>query len=532
MMKNLLPPLLLAIVALGGGWWLGAESLTHTAAPASTDPAILAAPVGDTLPAAGLARRAALLKKLEHPRAADIQRLMESGEVHGSAVYDLARLWARQDPAGMWRWFSEDGNKRLSAADVGNVIFPEWFRADPDAAVAAFRGAKYYDFRSSAARGLLSHLLGADDALRQKLLPLLDELTATGAGLDQGLGKEPEYATKLLSLPASAARDTLLAQTAHAWLQRDWKGATAWAATLTEPVKSKIMAEFVSTALNPNVPFSFYPDNEAGSTKDAACLTWAREWFTTEAPGELRRKLGPDYMRALADTDAGAALAWAQENLSARPLANAVIEILQHQADPAKARAVVEQLPPGGVKQRAAFAAAGFPGAESVQWLMGQVKPDAWDWGQVGAQWAFADAAAFRNFIAAQDSAALPKALVAAGIGNLVRKDAPGTLTWATAFPQTGWASDALRGWSREDPAASATWLKGHPDTSIKPETVKALAGDYFRRAPRDAVAWATALSPGPAREASVTALRQALASTSTIKPDEKTALEAKLAVP
>src|SRR5688572_5194261 len=116
-MKVLLPPLLFAIIALGVGWGLGARSLTHDAAPASPPPAVAAASQENPLPVAGLARRAALLKKLERPGVAGIQRLLESGAVHGSTLYELAAQWAKQDPAAIWRWLNADASKRRSGFD-------------------------------------------------------------------------------------------------------------------------------------------------------------------------------------------------------------------------------------------------------------------------------------------------------------------------------------------------------------------------------------------------------------------------------
>lgn len=530
-MSRILPPFILAACTLGGGWWLGSRPAESAlAGNASGTGASPAASVSEPL-ISGLARRSALLLKLENSSAADIQRLLNSGRANSADAFELARRWAEQDPAGMWNWLLSGGWKKLRHADVTTIVFEVWFLADPDAAIAAFRNAPE-ELRSSAASGMLSLLLTADSKVQEKLIPLLEELTADGDGLPQSLGKEAEDASRLLALPDSKGRDALLMVTARSWMDRDWKGATAWAANLTEPLKLKVISTLVDTALNRNFRRVFYPGQKEGSFKDDACFAWAREWFTTSAPAELRHRLGPQFVEALAQKDAGAALAWAQENLSARPLAKAVTKVLEWTSDPQSARAIVDQLPPGGVKQRVAFAAARNYNAESIQWLMGQAGLDARDWSTVGSQWALSDPEAFRKFVTPENQADLPKGMLHSGINNLVRKDPAGTLTWATTLNSADLAGAAVREWSRNDAPAAAAWFKSHPDTPLKPASVSALAEDYFRRSAGEAVEWATTLPSGAARDAAIAALRKQLPSLPPLKPDQRPVLDEKLGKP
>ncbi|MES2709094.1 MAG: hypothetical protein V4726_21035 [Verrucomicrobiota bacterium] len=554
-MARLLLPLALSAAAFAAAWWAGSAfptaSVTATATAGeagagftkNSNPEPASSPAADSksdaaeaskMPA-GFARREAMLRALEITDIREIRRLFETSRPDGDTVVRLTRVWADQDPAGMWKWLEGGGRKSLESLDVSNIVLGSWFRADATAAMAAFRSADP-QIRSRAAGGLLYGITSTDEGMRAKLLPYLDEIVAADSSGIGMTGKEAETMAMLGKLPPGTGRDTLLQSTAQNWMENDWKAASAWAAGLTEPLKSKVMAGMITKALNPGSRRYYNPDQKSGSHAEPECFEWAKQWFSTEASVDFRRKMGPQFVNTLAEKDPAAALEWAQDHLAARPLTQAIGKVLEQQAkkDPASARTLVEELPPGGVKQRAAFAAVSTPTAESVTWLIGQADKSAVsEWYQVASNWAFTDPAAYKKYLETADPASLPVYLVNGGIDNLIRKDAPGTLDWVTRTQTPKTAGTALENWSREDAPAAAAWLKDHaPATDWSKDSLNSLAGRYFDRSPAEAADWAVSLPAGQVRDTTVAALKKSLAGKTSLKPEHRAALEERLGKP
>jgi hypothetical protein len=531
-MSSLRPPFLLAVCALGGGWWLGTSPPDAAPSPAASLKDTAPSPVGAPLSLSGLARRAALLQARENLSLTDIRRLVDSGKLYGTDLSRLAGEWAMQDPAGMWRWLESGGRKKMGHFDVSDTIFTTWLQSDPDAAIAAFRSTRY-EFQSRLHYAFLSKLLTADDNLRGKLLPLLDDLTTTDSGVQVESGKERETAAKLLALPASRGRDRLLEAAARTWLSRDVQGAIAWVSTLTEPLKSKIAASLAAATFEVSYRMNSAVGDKDGA-KSRARLAWAGDWLNNTAPPEVRRRLGLGYVTVLSESDPGAALTWAQDNLTAGALTQAFHEILVRQSvqDPSKSRALVDQFPPGPLKQRATFSAAGRPGADSAQWLLTHAEPGAPGWADFGSSWAFDHPDDVRKFVTAQNVETLPKGFLRSATDSLARKDPEGTLTWAANLKSADVNSNALLQWSQLNPLEAAAWVKNHPGAPLNDSGTAALADQYFRRSASDAVDWAVSLPPGPARDAFITAIRKQLSSAPSLKPDQRAGLEAKLSKP
>ena len=504
-MSRLLLPLLLSTAAFGTAWWAGSMTLSPAPATSPVREVPAATTVQDSIPdrpspgLSGLARRSAQLQRTENPDYRSIAALIAGHGMDSSEIFRLARIWADQDPAGLWAWLKQGGKDQLPGLDLSSVVFQAWFRMDSVAAIAAFR-AMDREKQRSPAMGLLAHLTGDDAALRAKMVPFLDEIVAAcGQSLFFGT-KAPETVAKLMTLPAGTGRDALLEAAGRHWLESDWKSATAWGATLTEPAKSKILTTLANITFNPSMS-NFYKREPASHT-EAACFEWAKQWFTTEAPPEAKRQLGTAFARKLAATNPAAALEWAQDNLSARPLTQAMGTILKEQAkkDPAAARTLVEGLPPGGMKARVAFEIAGEPSPETVSWLLKEVDQDPnYQWSQLASNWAFKDPAAYRAYLESATRDSLPKGLTQGGMSNLVKKDGPGTMEWAVRTQSQTTATHALQSWTGEDAAAAVEWALQRP--------------------------------PGTARDASLATIRESLGH-SRITPSERSALQTRLDKP
>jgi hypothetical protein len=523
-MSRIILPIILTAAAFGGGWWLGAgtsEETTPAPAAGKSTPAAAKKPGAQ---AYGLARRAAMYRREDDSSLSETQRLLETRSLNTYQIDALFAKRVKQNPVGFWRWLESVSEDRFDLALVLGQFFNEWVKTDPDAALAALRSYSSRNFWPVVAEKAISGIFTADEKTRAKLLSVLDELVARGAGLIHRQGHSHEQAVQLLTLPASKGRDTLIMQAVSEWAGEDWSGVVKWSDTLTEPLKSAVTARLAARALDS----SFLRDGTA--TRNAEVLARTGEWLKT-ASRETRQRMGSAYVQTLAPVDSATALAWAQENLQGAPLAKAVSEVLSQFAaqDPAETRAIVEQLPPGGLKTRALFAAAGKPGTEPAQWLLSRVDATAPEWTEFSAGWASRNPDDFRQFISSNGTEDLPEKLLRTGTRVLAGRDPAGTMTWAAGLAKNDVASIALDDWSVSDAAAAAAWIKDHPDVSLHASSLPSLADQYFRRSPAEALDWVMGLAPGPARDESITVIRKQISSNSSTKPDARAALEAKL---
>lgn len=532
MPRLLLPLSLSATAAFAAAWWAsaafsqitphGAETATAGDPAASSESAALR-------PVSGFARRESLLQATEITDIPSIRRLLETSPPDGDALVRLLQTWAEADPAGLWKWLENGGRSKLGPVDFTNTIFEKWFRKDPDAALAAFRTADP-DRRNFAANGLLSLLLSPDASLRTKLLAHLDEIVKNSYGDPFWGSVNGETVTMLSALPQGTGRDRLLENATRNWLRTDWKAATTWAAGLEEPQKSRLLATMAQDALGRSS--MTYPLGEKPERSTVESFAWFRKWLTDDASREAKTRLGGSFVKALAKQDPEAALNWAQDNLTSRSLTKSIGDVLAQQAtkDPGAARNLVESLPPGGLKQRAAFGVVSKPDAESVTWLLAQAdRKDARPWGELAVKWAFENPDAYKKFVAEAAPDSLPASLKEGGLDNLIHKDAPAAMTWAMETGGAASAGNALGIWSRQDPATAAKWLKENMSDQWGKSDTSYLAGNYFMRSPEDAVNWALALPDTPARQSAIRTLTGSLSYAQNLSAEQRSSFTARL---
>lgn len=534
MPRLLLPLSLSAAAAFAAAWGAsaafpqktppGLETVTSggTAASSESSTADSRSPV-----VSGFALREARLQATEITDIPSIRRLLETSTPDGYALTRLARIWARQDPAGLWQWLENGGRSKTGSAELTGMVFENWFLKNPDAALAAFRAADR-DLRHFASAGLLALLQTPDASVRAKLLAHLDEIVEGSYGDPLWGSSSAETVAALSALPSGTGRDRLLENAARNWMRSDWKAATAWAASLTEPRKSQLMEGMARDALIRNSQSSPSVEGQGTDRSAAESFEWIRKWLTDDAPRGLRARLGDSFVEALAKQDPDAALNWAQDNLDSRSLTKAIGGILAEQSakDPGAARSLVESLPPGGLRQRAAFGMVSKPDAESVTWLLGQADPrDTRPWGELASKWAFENPDAYKRFVAQAAPDSLPASLRQGGLENLVRKDAPATLTWAMETGNTASASQALSIWGRQDAPAAASWLKENMADQWRSSDTSNLAANYFERSPGDAVNWALALPESPARQTAIRSLTGSLSSNQRLSVEQRNSL-------
>jgi hypothetical protein len=387
-------------------------------------------------------------------------------------------------------------NSAPTAAPAWQAVLDSLPR-DPVAAMQAFRQFSLRD-RKTASEKLIALLLKGDPALTALLLPYLDEFvdeTSVILVQNERIREAVEFIT---TLPEGKSRTRLLEQTMRRWVFDDWKSATAWAAAKPEPDRSALTAHMATAIL------------QNGSARES--WPWAANWLTHSASRAQRQKLGTTYAAELARTSPAAALEWAQANLAGGPCNTAIGSALAAAAaqDPAGARALVEQMPPGGARSSAAFSVVqAAPDEASVRWLVTQAKAGSSQWIQVAGRWAEREPDAYRKFMVTEKEEDIPKHFVCRGIEALSAKDAAGTVEWAVQTEREYYATISLEKYSDQDPLAAAQWISAHPEANIPENAVWIAADRNFTRNPIETAEWAIALPEGSRRNAAVSRIRE-----------------------
>lgn len=520
---------ILVTLAWLGGRWAG-RSLGAEAPPASPTAAVRSRPhTPESVNMAallertraqpgGLARRLALMKLADEADLGDLPALLSSGALSGEEMFHHVRRWAARDPAGCWAWYEREGAAAMGWLSPTNLIFAQWARQDPVAAMAALRATRR-ERRTSAADGLLEAWVLDEGKTAAALAPYLDELAPLSNAPTYWVTKQhPErMGARLLALPPGTARTEFIRKFGAGFFEKNWSAAVAWSASIPEPDRSALLAQSAATALNTKSEVRFF-GNAGPPTPNPERLAWAQQWMTLEADPAMRSRLGPLYVDSLAASDPAAALDWANSNLGGLTLSRAIGKIIETQAatDREAALDLIDSLPPGGVRTKAtdAFVAqwhdkeAGAAGA----WALTQSRDALSDqgWGNLGSQWAFADPDSLKSAIQSHGGEVPPR-LINGAIHNLVRKDAAGTAVWAAALPPTlreFTLSTTLRSWAGEDARAAAQFITANPAIPIPESATARIAERLHSRDPQAAVVWTSTLPAGPTRDTARAALK------------------------
>lgn len=460
----------------------------------------------------GLARRLALMRLNEQAGGSeDARALLENGRLSPDEYARVLRRWAERDPAACWAWWSQ----QEQAEDQGSMIFECWARRDWPAALQAMRGEDW-----EKTRGAAEHLLTLWAEGDSELAPKLEGSLGAFAGLYAGapyrwaMSEEREaIAARLLALPAGSAREILLPAFAEGLFHKDWSKAVAFAQNLPEGERASVLEKLAATGLGQG---SYLWGNlERPPEREA----WALRWLEEEAGDGVRARLGKDAVRALQGKDPAAALAKAQEWLAGAPLVQAVAEIVGSQAhrDAEAARAVVENLPPGGLRAKAAEALAMAwirkdPGA-AVEWALAESRETGArpSWDELCGEWAAASPQHFREE-SLKRAAELPPEALLRGTLYLVGKDAPAAMDWAARLPEevSRKAGDIAMGeWVQFNPQAAAQYVAAHPGAPVHPGSYGTVAGGLFFKDAEAAISWAEALPAGSGRDSAFSTLRE-----------------------
>lgn len=216
-------------------------------------------------------------------------------------------------------------------------------------------------------------------------------------------------------------------------------------------------------------------------------------------------------------------MAWAEENMSGLPLSQAVAELVGAQAgkDQAAAASLIDGLPPGGVRMKATQSLMEnwltADASAAMDWLSAQGKEvmDSYGWNRITGMWSYKDQEGFQKYVTSHPEAFQPGMLSSATL-NMIRKDAAGTMAWASTLPatlRTEMMGQTFGRWTQNDPPAAARYVTENPSAPLSADAMGKVTGRYFSRDGDAAVDWAANLPPGATRDAAITKLRETIPS-------------------
>jgi len=457
----------------------------------------------------GLAHRAERLSALESASLADLEKLRRSGR---ATIEDFVRLMAQRADGfeATWDWIEDADFNSLERERIFAALVDKWFGRDPEACLARIATLDYFKSITLAGR-LLGKLFSESPAqaelARKHLDTLVPLLGVVGGSMPELPHASPENMSLLMSLPEGTARTTLLRHFASRWIKSDPAAAIAWLEGQPADISSSVLESHAANLLRPN------------STPSESELKMATDWLSTKAsPGALSR-LGPDWVATMAKTNPAAALEWAHKHLAADSLAEATGKAIEQMLakDPASARQIVEDLPPGNLRHLAAYqvteARLAEDPAEAVAWWSEQVDakersvrgslgaPE-----RLGEKWASLQPDSFRDRVANQEMPELPQSVLFAGVNELMSQDRAGTFEWIAGMPEKqrpALVKAAYRSWAYKAPAEAAATFDARPELATA-EAAGYIASSWYSKDRQAAVGWISTLPWGGPREGAI----------------------------
>jgi hypothetical protein len=412
----------------------------------------------------GVVRWLYWLEALEKAEASDFPRLVLMAKGNPAITKLVADRWAELYPRDFFDRIvtaSRTGDA-YAWGDLAIVLFREWPKRDPEAAIGALNQVKDFGGRDSW-RDLVAESIFENDVERG--LRLMSEwhienfgprLTAVG----KWAAADPLHAAEFtFANPAGFASREVMGEIGKEWAKSNPAAALEFAGShrgeLSSTLGGSVLAEWAS--------------------RD---LAQAADWLAkTEEP--TRNRLSPQFVEAWGRKDASGALAWAESNLSGSSLAQGASAVLRGAAekDIAGAAQIVAEMDSSAARSEAALAVAQkwFPQPmtetpvppEALAWLK-TLDPDsvrhvmdnlAWEWAET-------DPKSMAEFFSTASSDQAPSWTYGMLARTLARKDPAGALQWASRLPadqRFAAGGEAFGEWRKAQPEPAMSWLNDLP---------------------------------------------------------------------
>jgi hypothetical protein len=403
------------------------------------------------------------LEEIEKASLPDFPRLAGLANGDATATRLVALRWVQLDLRHLFNTLNAAQDRRtLPMDELAEVLFLEWARRDPDAALAALQGTNNVGTREAWRFNVAGYLVENDPERGLRALSEwgMDNFAPRMSGVARWAAADPRHATEVvLAFPAGYTSQLAMETIGKEWAGVDPAGAMEFASSKPGPL---------ATALAGTVLKSW-----AGRNIEPAAAWLAR------ADASTRQRLSPAFVEAWAKADATSALAWCESNLTGSSFAQTVGRVVNGvaQTDLTAAAGFVTsmKLSPARAEAAAAVARNWFPA-----WRSGKPVPPAaiaWMAGldaasarraleQVQWKWSNGDPRSMAEFVATVASEKVPPSADLNVARSLARQNPRDAFAWASRLPaDRGLAAgrEAFAEWRHSQPESAMNWLNDLP---------------------------------------------------------------------
>ena len=399
------------------------------------------------------------LEAVEAASLSDFPRLAALAKGDAAATRLVASRWLQLDLQHCFNTLATAQDQRsLPVEELGEALFLEWVRRDPDGAIAALQGTNNLGTRELWRFNVAGYLVEKDPERGLRALSEwgIDNFAPRMVGVAKWAAANPRHAAEVvLAHPAGYTSQLALDTISEEWAKSDPTAAMEFASARPGP----LAAALAGTILK----------NWTGRKSEQAA-----DWLAG-ADVSTRRRLSPAFVEAWAEKDPNNALAWCEANLTGSSLAQTVGSIVSGVAQknlPAAAEFVAGmKLSPARAEAAAAVAKYWFPG-----WRSGKPAPGgalAWLAGldaastrraleQVQWKWSNGDPKSMAEFLATLESDRIPPSADLHVARSLVRQSPQDAFAWASRLPtdrSLAAGREAFAEWSHAQPELAKKWL-------------------------------------------------------------------------
>ena len=430
----------------------------------------------------GVTRWLHWLEAIEKAAPADFPRLARLAQNNPAALQFVAARWAEIAPRHLYDSLVAGAaakDPRSLVQPLARVLFQEWPKRDPEAAIAALSEPGNVGMRQAWQMAVATTIIQNDieRGLRlfaewhiQDYMPFYDER----GPVPKWAAADPRHAAEFaLQYPSASLSGGVMKVIGEEWAKTDPAAALEFSAKTGGRL--------------------------AGLLGTATMKTWAErdlnaaaDWLAA-ADEPARNRLSSGLVEAWAKRDTAGALAWCQQNLSGSSLSRAVAAAVQGAGvgQVSGTAALVAAMEPSSARAEGALAVARqwFPSLGGVAGPSGNqtVEPQTVAWlasldplsvrrvlSEVTWSWATSDPGSMADFLLTMtNSAAVDSWSDTCLARQMARKNPATALDWAARLPESRGVSagaQAYAEWRSAQPEAATQWLNGLPSDDQRRE--------------------------------------------------------------
>ena len=397
------------------------------------------------------------LQATENAALPDFPRLagLANGDV--AATRMVASRWVQLDLSHLCNTLAAaQGQRTLPIDELGETMFLEWARRDPDAAIAALQGTNNFGTRKLWRYNVAGYLVEKDPERGLRALSEwgMDDFAPRMTGVAKWAAANPRHAAEVtLAHPAGYTSELAIEIIAREWSRKDPAGAMEFACAGPGALASSLAGAILKSWAGRN-------------------LQQAADWLG-QTDVVLRRRLSPAFVEAWAKVDPNSALAWCETNLTGSSLAQTLGGIVNGVAQ-RNVKAAAEfvsrmKLSTARAEAAAVVAKHWFPGwrsgkpapTEAITWLA-KLDPASTKrvLEQVQWKWSNGDPKTMARVLATLESERVPRSADLNVARALSWQNPQEAFDWANQLP-----ADRAPAASRE---AYAEWRQSQPELAKK----------------------------------------------------------------